>query len=272
MSLRDLLRAEPVDGALMLDSYSTDATPLVEGKKQAKNELDELGERLFDQHELMFANATTGILLVLQGTDASGKNGTIKHVINRVNPAGVAVTEFGPPTEEELEHHFLWRIEQAVPSPGTLGVFARSHYEDLIVPIAEDDSSIDVEARYDDISAFEAKLTASRITVVKCLLNLSYDEQRRRFLRRLRRDDKRWKFDVADLETRRKWAAYQMARGRVLARTATEDEPWYIIPADNKWYRNWAIASILLETLQEMDLTYPQPELDLDALREALDD
>lgn len=272
MSLRKLLRADPVDGTLTLDSYPTNATPNVDGKGSAKDELDELGDLLFDQHELMFANESTGLLLVLQGTDASGKNGTIKHVINRVNPAGVSVTEFGPPTEEERRHHFLWRIEKAVPQLGTLGVFARSHYEDLIVPLAEQEEDVDVDTRFGDVESFEADLAASNITVVKCLLNLSYAEQRRRFLRRLRRDDKRWKFDTADLETRRKWDAYQMARGEVVARTNYDDAPWYIIPADHKWYRNWAIATILLETLEDMHLSYPQPDLDLYALREALDD
>lgn len=273
MSIRKLLRAEPVDGTLTLASYETGATPLVDSKKQAKAELEEVGERLFDLHELMFANETSGILLVLQGTDASGKNGTIKHVINRVNPAGVTVAEFGPPTEEEAEHHFLWRIRPEVPRLGRLGVFARSHYEDVIVPVAEGSEDRDeIDNRYDDIAEFESELTESGIRVVKCLLNISYDEQRERFLRRLRRHDKRWKFNEADLETRRKWDAYRMATGEALARTSTDDEPWYVIPADHKWYRNWAIAHILIETLEDMDLSYPEPELDIDSLKEALDD
>lgn len=273
MTVRELLVAKPVEGTLTLDSYPTDATPLVDGKSQAKDDLEEMGDRLFDLHELMFANRQTGLLLVLQGTDASGKNGTIKHVINRVNPAGVSVTEFGPPTEEELEHHFLWRIRPRLPEPGTLGVFARSHYEDLIVPIAEGSEDEDeIESRYSDIAKMESELTSQGIHVVKCLLNISYDEQRDRLLRRLRRDDKRWKFEEGDIETRRKWDAYQLARGQMIARTSTEEAPWYIIPADHKWYRNWAIARLLVEVLEEMDLAYPQPDLDLDALREALND
>lgn len=272
MSVRTHFRAQPIDGTLTLDSYDPAATPFVDGKSEAKSELDEMSDPLFDLHELMFANETHGVLLVLQGTDASGKNGTIKHVINRVNPAGVSVTEFGPPTEEELEHHFLWRIKRNVPALGHLGVFARSHYEDVIVPLAERHEDVDVDERIDDILEFESELTSAGIVVVKVLLNLSYDEQRERFLRRLRRHDKRWKFNEADLETRRKWDAYQMARGEVVARTTTKEEPWHIVPADNKWYRNWAIARILIETFEEMDLSYPEPELDLDALREALDD
>lgn len=273
MSIRKHLRADPIEGTLTLDSYDAAATPLVDDKKQAKRELDEMADTLFGLHELMFANEERGVLLVLQGTDASGKNGTIKHVISRFNPAGVAVSEFGPPTEEELEHHFLWRIKPEVPELGHLGVFARSHYEDVIVPIAESSEDPDeIESRFESILEFEKDLTKSGIKVVKCLLNLSYDEQRDRFLRRLRRPDKRWKFNEADIATRRKWDEYRLAQGRVVARTSTEDEPWYIIPADNKWYRNWAIARILIETWEDMDMTYPEPELDLDALREALND
>lgn len=273
MSIRKLLQARPIDGSFTLDSEDPAATPLVDSKSQAKNELDEIGEALFDLHEMMFANEDRAVLLVLQGTDASGKNGTIKHVINRVNPAGVVITEFGPPTEEEAEHHFLWRIRPAVPPAGKLGVFARSHYEDVIVPLAEGaEDAAEIESRFEDIAQFESELTASGIQVVKCLLNMSYDEQRERFLRRLRRHDKRWKFGEGDIATRRNWDAYQMARGETVARTSTDDEPWYIIPADHKWYRNWAIAKILVETFEDMDLSYPKPDLDLEALREALDD
>jgi len=164
MSIRKLLEAQPVDGTLTLASSETDATPLIDGKKQAENELEELGDELFDLHELMFAHESSGVLLVLQGTDASGKNGTIKHVINRVNPAGVLVTEFGPPTEEEQKQHFLERIRLGVPDLGRLGVFARSHYEDVIIAIAErseDDKEID--SRFKDIAAFESELTNSSI-------------------------------------------------------------------------------------------------------------
>lgn len=273
MSLRKLLAADPVDGAFTLASRDSSVTPLTDSKKQAKNELDEMGERLFDLHEMMFAGEQRSILLVLQGTDASGKNGTIKHVINRVNPAGVSSAEFAVPTDEEAEHHFLWRIRPEVPTPGKLAVFSRSHYEDVIIPLAEqseDDAEID--SRFDDIADFEAELTKSGVAVVKCLLNISYDEQRERFLRRLRRPDKRWKFAEADLETRRNWDSYQMAAGETVARSSTDDEPWFVIPADHKWYRNWAIAKILLEVLDDMDLSYPEPDLDLDSLREALDD
>lgn len=273
MSLRDRLLATPVDGSFTLASVDPSATPMIEDKQHAKDALDALGEELFDLHEMMFANEDQAILLVLQGTDASGKNGTIKHVINRVNPAGVTISEFAEPTEEEQQHHFLWRIRPAVPDLGRLGVFSRSHYEDIIVPWAEDSEEAgELDSRVDDINAFERELTNSGIVVVKCLLHISYDEQRHRFLRRLRRHDKRWKFNESDVATRRKWDEYQAATGFAVARTTTDRAPWFVVPADHKWYRNWAIARILVETLEDMKLDYPKPDLDLDALREALDD
>jgi PPK2 family polyphosphate:nucleotide phosphotransferase len=273
MNLRDRLRATLIDGRLTLASYDSGATPLVSGKDDAKDGLDAMADQLFDLHEIMFAHADRSVLLVLQGTDAAGKNGTIKHVVNRVNPAGVTVAEFDEPTEEEEKHHFLWRIEQQVPSPGKLGVFARSHFEDVIVPIAEEtEDEAEIDSRFEDIVAFERELADGGTVVVKCLLHISYDEQRRRFLRRLRRHDKRWKFDEGDIATRRKWDQYQLAMGETVARTHTDEAPWYIIPADNKWYRNWAIARILVETWEDWNLDYPAPDLDLEALREALDD
>lgn len=273
MTLRERLRAEPIDGSYSLASVDPATTPSISDKKEAKAGLEDLGDELFDLHEMMFANGDEAILLVLQGTDASGKNGTIKHVVNRVNPAGVSVTEFTEPTDEELEHHFLWRIRREVPDPGHLGVFSRSHYEDVIVPVAEGTHDADeIDSRIDDIVEFERELANRGIKVVKCLLHISYDEQRYRFLRRLRRHDKRWKFNEDDIATRRKWDAYQQAMSATVARTSTEESPWYVIPADHKWYRNWAVARLLVETLEDMKLNYPQPDLDLDALREALDD
>ncbi len=272
MSVRSELCARPVEGSLTLASYATDATPLVDGKSAAKDELDDLGERLFDLHEIMFAHRDRAVLLVLQGTDASGKNGTIKHVVNRFNPAGVRVTEFAEPTEEEASHHFLWRIERALPDLGQIGVFSRSHYEDVIVPAATGSVDEDeLEQRYVDIAEFEDGLVERGFAIVKCFLHISYDEQRRRFLRRLRRHDKRWKFEEGDIDTRRLWDGYQRAYGDMLARS-TDEVPWYIVPSDHKWYRNWAIAQLLVETFEDMKLDYPEPDLDLAALREKLDD
>lgn len=271
--LRQTLRARPIDGALSLAGHDTRATPGVASKADGKSELrEELSDRLFDRHEMLFAESDRSVLLVLQGTDCSGKNGTIKHVAIHMNPAGVDITEFGPPTEDEQKQHFLERIEEAVPGPGQLGVFARSHYEDVLVPSARGTlDQAEIDDRIDEIISFEKRLVDGGTTVVKCLLDLSFDEQRERFLRRLRRDDKRWKFDVGDVETRRHWHEFQAAYGSVVGRTDLDVAPWYVIPSDRKWYRNWAIARILLETFDDMGLAYPQPDLDIEGLVQRLE-
>lgn len=273
--LDDLQRqfwARPVDGTINLAGYDPAETPFVSSKDEAKDELDNaFSDRLFDLHELLYASKERAVLLVLQGIDCSGKNGTIKHVVITMNPAGVRTASFTQPTEEEKEHHFLWRIEKELPRHGELGVFNRSHYEDAIVPLALDEIDDDeLATMLDQINEFERELVDHGTTVIKCLLHISFDEQRRRFLRRLRRDDKRWKFDPADLDTRRLWNEFQASYGHVVGATCTEHAPWYVIPSDNKWYRNWAIAKLLIETFESMGLAYPQPDFDLESLRTAL--
>ncbi|NND74905.1 MAG: polyphosphate kinase 2 family protein [Ilumatobacter sp.] len=270
--LRDELRARPSDGAVNLAGYPTDATPFVDSESDAVDELeDDLHDALFDRHELLFAEEERSVLLVLQGLDASGKNGTIKHVVIAMNPAGVRVASFAEPTEEEQQHEFLWRYRNELPAPGQLGVFNRSHYEDLIVPsVTGELSDNEIAERIDAVNAFESELAADGTTIIKCLLHISFDEQRERFLRRLRRDDKRWKFSVSDLETRRQWDEFQAAYGEVVGATTSEHAPWYVIPADKKWYRNWAIAQLIIGTIDAMAPAYPQPDLDIDALRDAL--
>jgi len=271
-TLSSEFRARPVDDYVNLAGYDPADTPFMDDEHDAEDELeDEMHEQLFDDHELLFAESERKVLLVLQGLDCSGKNGTIKHVVIAMNPAGVRIASFGKPTGEEVEEHFLDRVRRVVPQPGQLGVFDRSHYEDVLVPMAlctEDDETID--RRIEEINEFEAELVESGTTIVKCMLNISFDEQRERFLRRLRRDDKRWKFSESDLETRRHWNAFQTAYGNTIARTTTDVAPWYIIPADHKWYRNWVIAKLLLATFDMMGATYPQPDFDLDDLRARL--
>lgn len=268
LDLREQLRARPNDGVVNLAGYDPAETPFVDSEDDADDELDEMRELLFDLHEMMYASEERRVLLTLQGTDCSGKNGTIKHVVIAMNPAGVRVASFAEPTAAELDHHFLWRYRRELPRLGHLGVFNRSHYEDVVVP-AVDGDDVDLDERVREIREFEDELSSDTV-VVKCFLHISYDEQRRRFLRRLRRDDKRWKFDPADLESRRHWGEEQVAYGDVIAATSTDRAPWYIVPADNKWYRNWAIARILVETFHSMDLDYPQPDLDVEALRASL--
>lgn len=265
-------RARPVDDYVNLAGYDPAETPFVDSKSDAKDELEDMQEELFDAHELVFAEEQRSVLLVLQGLDCSGKNGTIKHVVIAMNPAGVRTSSFLAPTEEEQKQHFLDRVRPEVPKPGQLGVFDRSHYEDVIVPATlETEDEDTIAERIDEINEFEAEIAEAGTTIVKCMLHISFDEQRERFLRRLRRDDKRWKFSESDLETRRHWNAYQTAYGNAIARTTNDTAPWYIIPADHKWYRNWAIAKLLLATFDSMGASYPQPDFDLDDLRSRLE-
>lgn len=270
--LNEAFRLLPTDEAVNLAGFDPARTPLVDGKKEAKKELNgDLADELFDQHELIFATRDRAVLLVLQGLDCSGKNGTIKHVVIHMNPAGVRTASFTEPTEQE-EEHFLERHRRELPEPGQLGVFDRSYYEDYLVPAANRELDDDeLASRLDEINAFEQELLDGGTILVKCMLHISYDEQRERFLRRLRRDDKRWKFDPADIATRRKWDEFQSAYGQVLTATSTEEAPWYVIPADHKWYRNWVIGHLLVETLRAQNLSYPQPDFDLADLRSRLE-
>ncbi|NNF54972.1 MAG: polyphosphate kinase 2 family protein [Acidimicrobiales bacterium] len=270
--LREALQARPVDGAVNMAGYSTTDTPFVESKSDAKDYVDgQMQDDLFDRHELLYAEEERSILLVLQGLDCSGKNGTIKHVVIAMNPAGVRTASFKEPTKEELDHHFLWRYRNELPAPGQLGVFDRSHYEDVLVPQALGTlDEAEIAERMNEINAFEEELVNGGTTIIKCLLHISFDEQRERFLRRLRRDDKRWKFAESDLETRKSWNEFQAAYSHVVGQTSTDYAPWYVIPADHKWYRNWVIGHLIIATIDDMGPTYPQPTFDLEELRSRL--
>ncbi|MEZ5217248.1 MAG: polyphosphate kinase 2 family protein [Ilumatobacteraceae bacterium] len=272
-SFRDLFRARPLDGVLNLAGYDPTWTPAAPSKSDAKDAVEgALAERLFDAHELLYASKERSVLLVLQGLDCSGKNGTIKHVVISMNPAGVRTASFKVPSEAEREQHFLQRYRERLPEPGQLAVFDRSHYEDVIVPLVHTDLDEDgIRHRIDEINDFERELHDRGTEMVKCLLHISFDEQRDRFLRRLRRDDKRWKFSEADVDTRRQWNEFQASYGMVAGMTSPDHAPWYVIPADHKWYRNWAIANLLIEVLDAMGLAYPQPELDIERLRARLE-
>ena len=267
MSLRELLRAQPgADDPLA--RHATDSHPGIKDKKKAAVSEAADDERLAALQDRLWAEHTRSVLLVLQGIDTSGKDGAIKHVVGDVNPLGCRITAFKKPTPEEAKHHFLWRIRRALPEPGELGVFNRSHYEDVIVPRVKGglgDSEID--KRYTDIAKFEAGLAAGSTTIVKCLLHISNEEQRLRLLARLDDPDKRWKFNAADIDERELWPKYQETFREMVRRSSYDAAPWYVIPADRKWYRNWAIGRILVETLTEMVPEYPQPDLDIPALK-----
>jgi PPK2 family polyphosphate:nucleotide phosphotransferase len=219
----------------------------------------------------LYSEGRRSLLLVLQGMDTSGKDGTISHVIGSMNPQGCRITAFKIPTAAERAHGFLWRIRKALPAAGQVGVFNRSHYEDVVVVRVH---TLVPErtwrARYEVINAFEKKLSDAGTTIVKVFLHISFEEQRRRLLARLDDPTKRWKFDPADLTEREFWDDYQAAYEEAIERCATDVSPWYVIAGDHKWYRNWAIGRLLVETLQEIDPRYPEPELDIAALKARL--
>jgi PPK2 family polyphosphate:nucleotide phosphotransferase len=245
-------------------ALAPDARPLGPGSKAAAAEdLVATGARLAELQEALYAEGERRVLLVLQGMDTSGKGGTIKHVCGQVNPQGLHIVSFKKPTRAELRHDFLWRIRRALPGPGMIGVFDRSHYEDVLIARVNSLVPREVwEARYEEINAFEAELTAAGTTIIKCFLHISPEEQRERLIARLKNPAKHWKYNRADLDARAKWDEYQEAYAAVLSRCSTPDAPWYTVPADRKWYRNWAIGRLLLETLEDLDPKPPPGDFD----------
>jgi PPK2 family polyphosphate:nucleotide phosphotransferase len=228
----------------------------------AKNvaELDELGYRLY-------AEGRRSLLMVLQGMDTSGKDGTIRHVMQGFNPQSCQVTSFKQPSVEELAHDFLWRIYRAAPRKGFIGIFNRSHYEDvLVVRVHDFVPKEEWESRYERINRFEELLHGAGTTIVKVFLHISKDEQRRRLQSRLDNAKKRWKFSKADIAERGYWNDYQRAYEDAVSRCNTKHAPWYIVPANHKWYRNLVISRILRKTLEEMDPQYPKAEKGLKGL------
>jgi PPK2 family polyphosphate:nucleotide phosphotransferase len=269
-----LLPAGPVD----LRSIPTDATSgFAGGKTQGKAALVALGDGLSDLQERLFAQGRSGshrrVLLVLQGMDTSGKGGILRHTVGLVDPQGVRITSFKAPTEEEREHDFLWRVRRALPEEGIIGVFDRSHYEDvLIARVRELAPPEEIERRYAAINDFEQELSENGTVVVKCMLHISPDEQRKRLLARLDKPSKYWKYNPADVDERARWADYRRAYEIALERTNTAHAPWHVIPSDRKWYRNLAIGELLLETLEVMDLDWPKADFDVAAERTRLTD
>src|SRR5690242_31002 len=231
------------------------------GNKKAERDMAKHQGELFELHERLYAERKRSLLVVLQGMDTSGKDGTVTHVIGHMNPEGVSIASFKAPTPEEKKHGFLWRIRKRLPDPGYVGIFNRSHYEDVLIVRVHNLADPDVvERRYGQINEFERNLVRSGTTIVKLMLHISYDEQRQRELDRLRDPDKHWKFNENDINERAYWDDYQSAYGIAISRCTTAWAPWYVIPANDKDYRNWAVAQILIETMQEMAPKYPQPK------------
>ncbi|WP_454167340.1 polyphosphate kinase 2 family protein [Microbacterium lacticum] len=263
----DLLRA---DEGFRLADVDPDAKPgYTEGKSRGQedlsagaDELDDLQERLYAQSRV--DDGSPAVLLVLQGMDTAGKGGIVRHVIGAVDPQGVSLAAFKKPTPEELAHDFLWRVEKRVPEPGFIGVFDRSHYEDVLIGrvrhLADD---AEIERRYGAINAFEKGLVDRGIRIVKVMLHISSDEQKARLAERLDRPDKYWKYNPADVDERALWPQYMDAYQTVFDRTSTPDAPWFVVPADRKWYARLAVQALLLDALEEIDPQWPAADFDV---------
>ncbi|MET0296372.1 MAG: polyphosphate kinase 2 family protein [Microbacterium sp.] len=227
------------------------------------DQLDEYQERLFAESRSDATDAS--VLLVLQAMDSAGKGGIIRHVVGSVDPQGVLLTAFKKPTPEELSHDFLWRVEKRVPAPGFIGVFDRSHYEDVLIGrVRSLAPEAEIERRYGAINDFEKRLTDAGTRVVKVMLHISRDEQKARLGERLERPDKYWKYNPGDVDERELWPAYMDAYQTVFERTSTEWAPWHVVPANRKWYARLAVQALLLEALEQIDPQWPAATFDVE--------
>ncbi len=240
----------------------------VGGKKAAKHDLKRLIAHLAKRQRLFYADGRFALLLVLQAMDAGGKDGTIRRALSGLNPQGVHVTSFKAPTEVELAHDFLWRVHARTPRRGQIGVFNRSHYEDvLIARVAGLVPEATWRARYAHINAFEALLRDAGTSLLKVYLHVGHDEQAERLRKRLEDPERHWKFDAADLAARELWGDYREAYGEAFARCGPVDAPWLIVPADRKWYRDVVVVTALVEAFEALPLRWPQPKVDVAAFR-----
>jgi PPK2 family polyphosphate:nucleotide phosphotransferase len=256
IDLRDALRVKP-GSRVRLARLDTAAT-FGRDKTTAEPAIDRQLARLTDLQDRLWAESKRSVLVVLQGIDAAGKDGTIRKVMTAFNPQGCPVTSFKVPSAEEMAHDYLWRVHKAAPRKGEIGIFNRSHYEDVLVVRVHGFVPKSVwSKRYDQINAFERHLTDNGTTIVKFFLSISRDEQRQRFQERFDDPAKRWKFSMGDLEERKHWDDYQAAFDEALTRTSTDAAPWYVIPADRNWFRNLAVAAILADTIADLKPAYP---------------
>lgn len=262
----DELRVRP---GFSLAAFDTSATPgFDDGEKRSAKLLAKIGLRTSDLQEKLYAHGRSGgtrsVLLVVQGLDTAGKGGIMRHVAGMLDPQGVALHAFGVPTPEERRHHYLWRVRNALPPAGRIGVFDRSHYEDVLIVRVDGLVPPDVwKKRYEEINAFEEEVVTGGTAIVKVALMVSRDEQYARLHERLERPDKYWKYNPSDVDTRSKWPDYQAAYQAVLDRTSTDVAPWHVIPADNKWYARLAVSQLLWQALEGLDLDWPPAEYDV---------
>jgi PPK2 family polyphosphate:nucleotide phosphotransferase len=263
LSLKLLLKAGKKTRKLKLKDWDPDYDA---GKKkeEVEKELVHFSSRMSElQYKLLAANSQS-LVIILQGVDTSGKDGTIRHVMGALNPQSCYVRPFKVPTTEELSHDYLWRVHMAVPSKGQIAIFNRSHYEDIIeVRVHSLVPKSELTPRYGQINNFEKYLADNHVTILKFFLHISKHEQKKRLQERLEDPTKRWKISESDLENRKYWDKYMESYEEALSKCSTKWAPWYIIPANLKWFRNWAVAQIILETLDSMKLKYPQPRIDV---------
>ncbi len=261
----DDLKVSP-GSKLDLSERDPSATPSFDGDKKAgQARLEELNSRLEELQDLLWAEQKHRVLFVIQAMDAGGKDGTIRHVFDGVNPSGVKVASFKKPSSKELARDYLWRAHAQVPANGELTIFNRSHYEDVLaVRVLELVPEKQWKRRYKHIVDFEQMLVDEGTTIIKIFLHISKDEQKERLQARLDEPDKNWKFEIGDLESRSHWDAYQEAFEDAISKTSTDDSPWYVIPANRKWYRNIAISEILIQTLESLDMKFPEAADGLD--------
>lgn len=264
-----------VSGKTDLSSVDSRETPGFDGTKaDAESRLKRIGAELADLQERLFAagrtdSTSTKILVVLQGMDTSGKGGTLRGVAGLFDPQGLSITSFKSPTPEELEHDFLWRVEPALPQPGMIGIFDRSHYEDVLIGRVRQLAPADeIERRYDAINEFEQRFVDGGGRLVKCFLHISKEVQKERLAERLDDPTKYWKFNPGDLDERELWDDYQRAYEIVLERC--DVVPWNVIPAGRKWYRNWSVASLLRDELESLHLEWPKATFDVEAQKARL--
>ncbi len=258
-------RIAPGQPPRLADRDPADTQGLVEARDEDRvdEQVDDNIDRLDDLQERLYAERKQSLLIILQAMDGAGKDSTIEHVCGGLNPQGVRVWNFGKPTEKELAHDFLWRIHKRTPAAGYIGVFNRSHYEDVLIVRVHGWASPDViERRYAHINHFESLLADSGTRVIKIMLHVSKEYQLERMRRRLEKPDKHWKFNPADLTERARWDEYMAAFETALARCSTETAPWYVIPGEERWFRDLVVSQLLVETLEAMDPQYPEPSFD----------
>jgi PPK2 family polyphosphate:nucleotide phosphotransferase len=257
----DRLRVHP-DSKVSLEDHDPEAT-LGLTKDLGLKATEANRKRLSEMHELLWAENQRSILIILQGMDTSGKDGVIRNVMAGVDPQGCKVTAFKRPTDEETDHGYLWRIVKALPAKGDIGIFNRSHYEDVLIARVRNLVPEQVwRSRYDQINTFERLLTDNGTTILKFFLHISKEEQKERLQARLDDPTKAWKFSMQDLEERKLWPAYMEAYEEALSRCSTEHAPWYIIPSDRKWVRNMAVSAIIVEAMDKLDMKWPRLSVD----------